>query len=223
MHVSHRDSADRPLPDQTFCLDCWTRWQNIRQNLDGSNTFGNQGMTCPHCQKPLHDLETETAYREVSPQLYDVRVNGTLQCMVTIDTKVENFKRTVLRSTLITPYTHIDEFDLAVDTIVLGSVYLAVPVHTNLQIVPRITKTIALRIYPQRHIIYRDVFETSLVQTLKTQMGLTSHILFDVHTGQEFVDTQSFQTCSITSTIAVLPLYLFQGMLNLQIFSIRTV
>ena len=205
--VSHQASTGHLLPNKAFCTDCWTQWQNIRQNLDGANEFGVQGMTCPHCQKPLTDLDTEVQYRVVPPTPYSVLVGGTLGFVITVDTKVENFKRTILSSSL---YTHTEEFDLAMDGVVLDGIYLGVPAGMNIQVVPRRKKKIALRIYPKDRVLYLFEYETTIVQMIKTKIGLPSHVIFEIHTGEEFLDTHTLQAYSENSVLAVVPRRLFQ-------------
>jgi hypothetical protein len=47
-----------PDPDhnQCICSDCWVRYMNDRQNIDGTNEYGIRPMMCPHCSGVINEF-----------------------------------------------------------------------------------------------------------------------------------------------------------------------
>jgi hypothetical protein len=211
MCVPHQDSGGLDLLERTFCMDCWVRWKNIRQNLDGTNEYGVQCMTCPHCHKPFTE-EAEIVYLSVRPRLYDVLVDGTHPFQLTIDTTLINFKRSILWSTMTVPYTCIEEFDLAVDDVVIDSHFVCTAAGTTIRVIPRRKKNILLYIYPAVDIVVIEVYETSLFRTFKIQRGIhANQVLFDIQTGLECIDSRTIHSYANICDIGVMPRHLYDA------------
>ena len=125
----HKDIVSLSL----FCTDCWASWQNSRENLDGTNEMGVQGMTCPDCQRVLS--AADHVYMRAAPVLYPVQIQFAPEqpprtFLVTTDTQVQKFKHMialVLSST---------DFDLVMDDVVVDRVYLGAHADSLIQVVP---------------------------------------------------------------------------------------
>lgn len=128
IRVPHYGSTGQYTHTATFCTDCWAAWQNVRENLDGSNEFGIQGMTCPDCSRtlcPSHDME----YVKTPARLYTITLKCAgrpdRQCLVSINTRTIDFKRSILWD----PTISIDDVDLTLedDHDILERIYLCAP------------------------------------------------------------------------------------------------
>jgi hypothetical protein len=205
IHVPHYGSGGHPLPDEMFCVRCWSQWRTVRRNLDGRHA-PTQPMTCPHCQKIV--AEDDATYTTVQPYLYTTLLNGQHLITLSTDTTVEQLKHLILTSQTV-PFQRSDEFDLVVDERVINGVYVGVV--TELQ-ARRITKQIHLRIYPASYAIVLGIDDRSMVQTLKERHGLQSHVLFDACTGREFMDNQPFCIYEDIDTIAAMPRHLYDAL-----------
>lgn len=222
LRVPHYDSKGLPLHEEIFCADCWASWQNIRQNLDGANEYGVQCMTCPHCQKPLTD--EDVMYAKVQPQLYEVTVDG-LAFMVTVDTRTENFKKSIWWSTVATPYEGHEEFDLAVDDSVLTGPYLCIGAGSSIKVVPRKKATVSMLIYPSRDTTRLEVYESSTFDELKQVLQRQGHreiVFFHAQTRVEYAGSRTIASYSDLETIAVMPRYLYDA-LRPTIYTVDTV
>jgi len=201
-----------PVHEERFCTDCWASWQNIRQNLDGTNEHGIQGMTCPHCQKPLTDQDT--TYVKVPPHLYEVTVDGH-PFLVTVDTKTANFRQSIWWSTAVaTPYEGHDMFDVAVDDIVLTGLYLCLEAGSCVQVVPRKRTRVLVQLYPSMSILFFDVYDTSTFDALKQlliQKGYCDPVLFTALTGIEYVGSRTIGSYPNLDIIAVMPQNLYNS------------
>ena len=204
VQVPHFDSVGVLLVNQTFCIDCWGCWRNKQLNLDGKNPYGIQGMTCPHCQKPLSDANYQ--HTIIPPHPYEVVVN-TLPFLVTAHTKIEAFKREIL---LNLPYKDIDidEFDLQIDGVTVHGLYLNTSSGTVINIIPR--RKIYIQIYPCTKSFAIGVYETSIFAALKASLSKLDPILFDTRTGLEFEDTHLISSYEDLGIISVMPRRLYE-------------
>jgi hypothetical protein len=188
MRVPHIDSAGHSLKEHVYCSDCWVKWKNNRENLDGQNEHGVRCMTCPHCQKPLGD--DEAIYMKVQPTIYDILVESRT-FHVTSDTTVANFKRTILWSTIDTVYTETCQFDLVVENMILDGHYLGVLEGTVIHIEPRRTQLIKLFVFPCLEIFTKIVFTTTTFEDVKAFIGHEDSILCDSVSFEEFDDNRT--------------------------------
>ena len=108
----HKDVVSLSL----FCTDCWASWQNSRENLDGTNEMGVQGMTCPDCQRVLS--AADHVYMRAAPVLYPVQIQFAPEqpprtFLVTTDTQVQKLKHMIVLALSST------DFDLVMDDVVV--------------------------------------------------------------------------------------------------------
>jgi hypothetical protein len=208
MRVPHYDSNGTSLQDHVYCTDCWVKWKNSRENLDGKNEHGVRCMTCPHCNKPVGD--NEAVYMKVKPTIYDIYV-GTKTFHVTSETTVANFKRTILWSTIEIEYTEIAQFDLVVDEVLIDGHFLGVQQGTIIHVVPRKIQRIQMQIFPSTVEHTLNVFATASFMELKTAMiGHGDPVLFDARSCEEFDDHRTVSSYAADlNIIAVLPRHLY--------------
>jgi hypothetical protein len=214
MRVPHTDSAGHPLEDQVYCTDCWVRWKNSRENLDGQNENGVRCMTCPHCHKPLGD--NDAVYMKVQPTLYDILI-GSRTFQVTSDTTVDKFKCAIMWSKIEMSYTETCQFDLSVDDIVLDGKYLGVVSGSVIRVVPRRVQRIQMQIFPSTLEHTLEVFATSVFKDLKTSfvLGHGDPVLFDSTTGEEFDENRTLSSYADLRLIVVLPRHLYTAVRHL--------
>jgi hypothetical protein len=148
--VPHYNEQKQLVSNSLFCTDCWANWQNSRENIDGTNEIGVQCMSCPDCQRPL--LPDEAVYAKAEPVLYSVNVRFSddhppRTVMVTIDTRVNDVKQSIIWEDEHKTYTQYDTFDLVVDDLILDRVYLHAHQNELILVVPRRSWTLYLELY----------------------------------------------------------------------------
>ena len=140
IRVPHYRSTGLQTQDSHFCTDCWASWQNTRENLDGGNEFGVQGMTCPDCNRSLGSDE-DMQYMMTDPGLYTItlRFEGqhppSRDFMVSIDTKTENIKQMLIWNEVIDG--PLDNIDLVLEGESIERMYLCAPHNATIHVVRR--------------------------------------------------------------------------------------
>ena len=180
--VPHYNEQKQLVSNSLFCTDCWANWQNSRENINGTNETGVQCMSCPDCQRPL--LQDEAVYAKAAPVLYSVNVRLSddrppRTFMVTIDTRVNDVKQSIICEDEHQTYTRYDTFDLIVDDLILDRVYLHAHQNEMILVVPRRIWTLHFELYDGDEVMASWSVQVSPTMTL-TDLRTMIHIYTNV-------------------------------------------
>ena len=177
-------------------------------------------MTCPHCHKILDD--GDFSFAEVKPRLYEVKVNDLRPFLISVDTTLDKFKRTILMSRPSLPYSCEDDFELFSDDdgeVVEGE-YVCLPEGSTVYTRDK-TTNIELYIYPSTNPVIMKIAVSDTVYKLKEMLSTTTDentVIFRPG-GVEFEDDHRISSFDIRRPLMAIPRKLYEGLYSVRIDS----